>query len=605
MPDALASALGDFHFLRPLWLLVLVPIAINYALMRWRTSARAQWKQLIAPHLLEHLLVGRGSSGRVRPEHLTTALLAIGTLAVAGPTWQREVSPFAEDTAPLVIALDLSQSMNAVDVPPTRLERAKQKVHDLLDARRGARTSLIAYAGTAHSVLPLSDDPTIFATFLDALTSEVMPRPGKTPSAALELAEETLSGEEVPGSILFITDGIGADDAPRFEQHADSSDDGLLVLAIGTTDGGPIPLGDNRFATDASGRRIIATLDRDGLEAVRDRAGAYVVSATADDTDVQRLERRVQSNLQRARQDDETSRWQDAGYWLTLPLALLGALWFRRGWTVRWSFLGLVLLLGLANIGSPATAAVRTVRPTALPSGESTPPWQEPPPQEGGAGSQGTGSTPPGAAQSEAEASQDAPSEDSDAAFRFIDLWLTRDQQGRRLFERGDYAAAADTFEDPMWRGVAAYRAGDLDAAVDAFAADPSPEAAYDFGNAQARLGNYEEAIASYQQALADRPDWVEARENRDLVQAILDAQADDPPQGNPGQPTFAPDELQFDEQGQQGQRGEVDVQQLTDEQIADMWMRRLQTSPADFLRRRFAVEVSQRGETQQPGGQR
>lgn len=584
MPDALAAALASFHFLRPQWLLLLLPIAINYVLMRWRTSARTQWKQLIAPHLLEHLLVGRGERGRFRPEHLITALLALGTLAVAGPAWQREVSPFAEDTAPLVIALDLSQSMNAADVPPTRLERAKQKIRDLLDARRGARTSLIAYAGTAHSVLPLSDDPTIFATFLDALTTDVMPRQGKEPVAALQLAEETLAGEEVPGSILFITDGIDAGDAARFAEHASSSDDGLLVLAVGTTDGGPIPLGDNRFATDASGRRVIATLDRDGLAAVRDQAGAFVVSATADDADVQRLARRVQSNLQSARQDDETSRWRDAGYWLTVPLVLLGALWFRSGWTVRWSLLGAVLVLGLASSGSPASAEARA---------------------EGARAQQATGAPQRGTPQG-GEAQDSRPTDDPrpERPFRFIDLWLTPDQQGRRLLERGEFAAAAVTFEDPMWRGVASYRAGDFDAAIDAFAADPSPEAAFDFGNAQARLGNYQQAVASYQQALADRPGWIEAQENLDLVQAILDAQADDAPQGNPGDPTFAPDELQFDDQAPQGERGEVDMQQLTDEQIAEMWMRRLQTSPADFLRRRFATEVAQRGDAQQPGSE-
>ena len=138
---------------------------------------------LIAPHLLEHLRVDAADRFRVRPIHLTSLAMLLGTLAVAGPTWDRELSPFAEDTAPLVIVLDVSQSMNAVDVQPTRLERAKQKVRDLLELRPGARTALVAYSGSAHTVLPLSDDATMFEAFLDGLDTDVMPRPGDEPGA--------------------------------------------------------------------------------------------------------------------------------------------------------------------------------------------------------------------------------------------------------------------------------------------------------------------------------------------------------------------------------------------------------------------------------------
>ena len=123
--------------------------------------------------------------------------------------------------------------MNAVDVQPTRLERAKQKVRDLLALRAGARSALVAYAGSAHTVLPLCDDPSVFETFLAALDSDVMPVRGKAPARALALAEKLLADEPAPGSILFLTDGIAEEHAPAFAEHAQRSDDEVLVLAVG------------------------------------------------------------------------------------------------------------------------------------------------------------------------------------------------------------------------------------------------------------------------------------------------------------------------------------------------------------------------------------
>src|SRR5262249_29715261 len=144
-----------------------------------RDDARSRWRGIIAPHLLDHLLVDRREGRRWQPVQLTAALIALGALAAAGPTWERERPPFVEDKAPLAIAIDFSQTMDAVDVSPTRLERAKLKVHDLLDRRPGARTAIFAYAGSAHMVLPLTDDANLTRTYVDSLSTAIMPVPGK------------------------------------------------------------------------------------------------------------------------------------------------------------------------------------------------------------------------------------------------------------------------------------------------------------------------------------------------------------------------------------------------------------------------------------------
>jgi Ca-activated chloride channel family protein len=525
--------LEDLHFLRPEWLWLLVAVAILWLLVSRRESSERQWRRFIAPHLFEHLRVGVSRRSWFSPLHLVLFVLVLASVALAGPTWEREVSPFAEDTAPLIIALDVSGSMNAVDVQPTRLERGKQKVRDLLAARTGARTALIAYAGSAHIVLPLCDDPSLFETFLAALETDVMPRRGKEPSGALELAERLLADEDVVGSILFVTDGIATSHTATFRDHALRSEDEIMVLAVGTREGAYVRIGEGEFEKDDAGRLRVAALDLEGLEALRSEAGIFVVGSTVDDSDVGRVQRRVQSHLQSVQQQDETSRWKDQGYWLTLPIALLCLLWFRKGWTVSWAR---VVMLFLLTTGCDA-------RPDRQPG--------------------------------------------------LVNLLLTPDQQGRLLFERGRFGEAAELFEDPMWKGIAFYRGGDLEQAAEAFARAVTADAVFNLGNSYAGLARYEEAVAAYDAALTERPDWQEAVENRAAVQAYIPSEYEPDEEQAGGEPSLPPDEMSFDEKGEKGKEGQVELSQLTDEQLAEMWLRRLDTRPADFLRQRFAIEAA------------
>lgn len=514
--------LESLHFLRPQWLLVLVPTVLFYIVVR-RSSPEHQWRRIIAPHLLQHLKVSGDTSILFRPLHLITLLLALGAVALAGPTWERERSPFAEDTAPLVIALDLSVTMNAVDIQPSRLERSKQKIRDLLAMREGARTALLVFAGSAHSVLPLSDDASILETFLSALETSIMPIEGNDIAKALDLAKELLSRDETPGSILFLTDSIATDDVPAFVEHQERSRDALLVLAVGTSNGGPVRTGDGEYATDDVGRRIIASLDTEGFDALASETGAFVAGVTVDDEDVRAVSRRIRSNLRAAQAEDETARWRDFGYYLTIPIAFLGAVWFRRGWTVKFSVAVLLLLSGCS-----------------------------------------------------------------------ADVWLTPDQQGRYAYERSDYATASERFEDPMWRGASAYRAANYEIAIDAFARVDSAEAYFNLGNAYAQQENYEQAVESYEVALSIEPGWVEAEDNLALVRARIPAEPEDDPPEQGEEATFDADEVQFDKKGDQGTEAEVQMETLTDEQLSEMWMRRLSDSPAGFLRRRFALESAE-----------
>jgi Ca-activated chloride channel family protein len=174
-----------------------------------------------------------------------------------------------------------------------------------------------------------------------------------------------------------------------------------------------------------------------------------------------------------------------------------------------------------------------------------------------------------------------------------MDLWLTHDQQGRYYFESGNYSTAAERFDDPLWKGLALVRAGDEEAALNAFALSDSAEAWYNQGNALAHLAKYPEAVQAYRQALARRPSWTEAQENLALVQSLIPRAKDkDKDQQEEEAPNLPPDRVKFDEKGKNGKL--VRVQQLDPAKMADIWMRNIQTTPADFLRLRFAIQAQQ-----------
>ena len=179
------------------------------------------------------------------------------------------------------------------------------------------------------------------------------------------------------------------------------------------------------------------------------------------------------------------------------------------------------------------------------------------------------------------------------AGFAFADLWLTQDQQGRWYVEHNDDALAAQRFRDPMWKGVACYRARDLECAMQSFVRISSPDGDYNLGIVQAHAGELEQALRSFDRAVLTRPGWRDARENRDLVaQLIATAQA---PGEEPGEPNDEADEIKVDDEGKRGKRGTVEIEKLGPEAIDKLWLRNVRTDPAEFLRARFAAESRSR----------
>jgi len=305
----------NFHFLRPFWLLALVPAVFLTILIWRRQDAKRAWRSVIADHLLSHLLVGVEQRGWLRPVHLLFAAWIIGIIALSGPTWRREPSPFTEDTAALVIALEVSPTMMARDIQPSRLQRAVHKIKDLLSLRPGARTALIAYAGTAHVVMPLTRDAKIIETFAAELDPGIMPAEGDTVIEAIKIANGQLTRFGQPGSILVITDGVPQHQVKVLEEYRQNSGGPVHLLAVAP----PAP-----------------ALNRAALEQIADAVGGTLTFVTPDDRDVRQLAGRIETSLVAAQQTEGGERWRDYGYWLVPIITLLCLVWFRPGWVVSW-----------------------------------------------------------------------------------------------------------------------------------------------------------------------------------------------------------------------------------------------------------------------------
>lgn len=287
--------MSEFHFLRPWALALIVPALLLWLASRRSADTTRRWARVIEPDLLKLLVVGGSSRWRIAPHDLLLAAGIVAALAVAGPAWQREPSPFADAERPVMLVLKVTPTMLTSDVAPSRLERARQKIADLLKAHDGMPAGLIAYSGSAHLVLPPTPDREIVLSLAHALSPEIMPREGDQLDEAVALADRILSEGGQGGSILVLADTV------RTGQAFDAP---FTLLAM-------LP-------------------ERTPLPALSER----VVRTTVDDADIEALSRRLSTAGAPPAAPGEGERWRDAGYWLTPVLALLVIGWFRRGWVL-------------------------------------------------------------------------------------------------------------------------------------------------------------------------------------------------------------------------------------------------------------------------------
>jgi Ca-activated chloride channel family protein len=526
---------ADFHWVRPEWLLLIPAVVVLAVLLARRQLGAGQWRDVVDSELMPYVLSrtpGRGIDWRW---WLLGAAGIIASLAMAGPAWQRIDQPVFRAEQALVVALDLSRSMDAQDVEPSRLARARLKILGMLDRRRSGQTALLVYTSSAFTVTPLTDDNDTIAALVNSLTTDIMPSRGSYPEVGIRKGQSLLEQAGVGyGEVLLITDGgtsPSAEDAARDLREAGFT---LSVFGVGTREGAPIPRLSGGFVTDNRGRIAVVRLEERGLRELADAGGGRFAVLSPDDADIDFL---LSGEIRAAATASEDSlasdQWREEGPWLLLLLLPLAALAFRRGWLI-------VLLIFIAPL--PAQAAF----------------WD--------------------------------------------DLWLNKDQQAQRELEQGNPADAAALFEDPEWRGVAQYRAGDYGGSARDFAEQGDARNLYNLGNAMAQQGEYDSAIDAYEQVLEMEPDNEDARYNLDFVRNLKEQQEQEQ-QGDDQQSTQNPggEGEQSEGEGEQNQEGSESAAQSEQSQDGDGSPREEEMSEEDLqalqeeLQR--AAEAAEQGE--------
>lgn len=317
--------LEAFRFLRPWGLLLIPPGLVLPLLWHWSRNRRQPWAAVIAPHLLPHLTVGAADDRRLKPVHLTAAMLVLGGVALAGPSWQQDRPEFLENQAPLLVAVDLSPSMATADVSPNRLALAQTKLQALADRNPGTAIGLLAYRGSAHLVLPPARDPQLLALYGEALATDLITPPGRNVADVVRLALSLLPTPQHPATLVLMTDGADGASIGPVQERLHRSRLQVMVLTLG---------------------HRIEGASRAGLEHLASELDAELASATANDRDLLWIERHARQHYQQTLDSDSGLRWKDAGYWLVWPLLLLALTSLRRGWRVHWCTLPLLLTLG-------------------------------------------------------------------------------------------------------------------------------------------------------------------------------------------------------------------------------------------------------------------
>ncbi len=586
---------AELQWLRPEWLFAVPLIVLLAVLLSRGKLGSGNWAAVIDAELMPFVLSrdpGRGTDHRWWLLGLGGIIAAV---ALAGPAWERIEQPVFRAEQALVVALDLSRSMDAQDIAPSRLQRAKLKILDMLERRTSGQTALVVYSANAFTVTPLTNDTDTIAALVNSLGTEIMPSRGSYPEVAIHKGRQLLDQASAGfGEVLLISDGGSSPAADAAARELVAAGYSLSILGVGTKEGAPIPRVSGGFVTDNRGQIAVPRLEDSGLRSLAGIGGGRYSQLTADNSDLDFLLSGEISGVGAVASDDAlaTDRWREEGPWLLLLLLPLAALAFRRGWV-------LLALLFVVPLPQPAYAAS----------------WD--------------------------------------------DLWLNKDQQAKRQLAAGDADTAASLFENSDWQAVAQYRAGDYTASAQGFAEKGDARSLYNLGNAMAFQGELDAAIDAYEQVLEIEPQNDDASYNLELVRSLKEEQDDQQKnqgdeqqsQENPGGDGEQSDaesqpegegqegESQSDSEAQEGdpsenreeemseeemqalqeelqraaeeaQAGEQPQQmsaaelaelreQQEQEQAMEQWLRRIPDDPGGLLRRKFRYQYQREGKDQ------
>ncbi|MDA8595560.1 VWA domain-containing protein [Flavobacteriaceae bacterium] len=432
--------MNEFHFLRPEFLWLLLPALTSLTVGIFSINREVKWKNIIAPHLRPFMIKEGNESLKIRMQIALTLFLSSGIIGLAGPTWEKVQVPGKLLETPVVIALDLSQSMMTTDLEPNRLERAKFKIIDFLKANPRARVALVGYSGTAHQIVPLTKDYEIIKSHLEGLSPQTLPYPGTDVSNALTLSDSIMSVTDAPGVLVWITDDLNVDNFTWIQNYIQQGNKSVEIIPVGTSFGGKVP---------GVGKNIHSQLDTLMIArfSAMDRVQTRVL--TLDDSDVKQLAKKISTQVEFQDKDEELEdQWKDKGLLFILPLLVFVLFWFRKGMVIY----GLLIIITLSSCDNS-------------------------------------------------------------------NLWYTKDYQGQKFYDNKEYLKAANVFENELHKGVAYFKAGKYDQAIQAFSQDTTAMGSYNLGLAYFKNGDLAAAQLAFGRASEIDPTMSEAIENQNELE--------------------------------------------------------------------------------------
>jgi len=494
-------------------LLALIPAALLIWLYATTQSKSRNWASVIDPRLLPHLLKGTPAAAQTIKNKTPSSILifAIAScliISLAGPAFEKRPQPVFKAQSALVIVLDLSRSMDAGDIKPSRLSRAHFKINDILKQRKEGQSALIVYAADAFTVSPLTDDAATIAAQIPALDTNIMPSQGSRLDIALDKAIELFTNAgHAKGDIFILSDSVSqADIIKAGELNAKGF--ASSVLAIGTKQGAPINAAGGGFVKDNTGSIVVPKLDSAAMRKLALAGGGKFTLLTADDRDINRLLSKIDIDKSAKNKDEQldasgnkfkTDTWHEEGPWLLLLVIPFAAYAFRRG-------LVFALLIFILPMPQPVQALE----------------WNE--------------------------------------------LWKNKDQLGEAALQQGDSTKAAQLFNNPEWKAAAEYKAGNYEQAIEQLGNINTADAHYNRGNALAKAGQLDEAIKAYNRATELQADHQDAKHNRELVEKAKQQNEQQSSDNKDGEPQDQ-DKQDSDQKDQQSQQGDSQQSQNQEQQ--------------------------------------
>ncbi|MEL0550602.1 vWA domain-containing protein [Raoultella lignicola] len=302
--------MSDFHFIYP-WRLLGLILAAGLWFIPWgQTSA---WQRIMEKPFAQALIVGR----QKRLTQVLPWLFALGVIALAGPTWQREYPAALTPESNVMVILQQDLAMYAQDLAPSRNARMQSKISQLMENSPGARYGMVVYSNQAFVTTPLTQDPPFFSLFLHAQEPSLMPEgPGSGLQQAVALAQKNMPAS--PRSLILVADTLSAADAEWLKK----SPAPLQIWVPGTAAGGPLP---ERYAS----RGIDTRLNVARFSDLRD-AGIPVTLVSSDDHDLQVVQSHIQQSITQQNNTRHDLHWKNSGWWLAIPMLALLFFWRRQ-----------------------------------------------------------------------------------------------------------------------------------------------------------------------------------------------------------------------------------------------------------------------------------